>query len=403
MSSKPPRHAAASAAVLTALCLTSSPAVRAQNSTVPAVMNGVEGGSGTNVPFGSSQACRYQCIFDADELPWVGPRPISGFSIRADNGNPAAAGGAIAAKGFLVVSVLVSTTHASAATASGVFEDNHGEDVQRMITSQPIQLPAQPLVGPGPRPANVTFTFPSPWWYGLTPARPNQPAPANLLIEIVIQSQPPGSYPIDNLGGCLAPVTTFGNQGPLCTVPGLSPPALRSDPSMTAGAGFSWYVDHGPANAPFLLSFNVTNQGYFGGQPPYALPYPMFDPQNPSQPSAALAAVSVQWPAPDCWFNIDPVYSVFGVCDAAGAGVYPTQLPPGRGYVGFELFAQAMILSQTSNPLMTITTLGRSSTICGPLSVARVFAFYNGSGTPPPPPPASGAVQYGIAPVIEVF
>ena len=40
-------------------------AVTAQSLTVPSSLAGVEGGSATNVPFGSNLACRYQCIYDA--------------------------------------------------------------------------------------------------------------------------------------------------------------------------------------------------------------------------------------------------------------------------------------------------------------------------------------------------
>ncbi|MCR9245014.1 MAG: hypothetical protein NXI31_08270 [bacterium] len=372
----------------------------AQTALVPAAMAGVEGGSASNVPFGSSLACRYQVIYDAEELSWTGPRLIQGLRFRADS--PGATSPMIPAKGFLVVTIRMSTTAVSSASASSIFDDNYGEDVLTVLTALPVQLPMQPASGAGPRPANVLFTFANPWWFGLTPARPNQPPPDNLLIEIQILSQPSGSYPLDNLGGCVAATTTFGNQGPACTVPALSaPPALDSDRSMTAGQSFSWRLMDAPANAPFVLAFNVTAQGGLFGNPLYPLPYPMFDPQNPSQPSAALA--TLQWPAPDCWLNIDPAVTLFGLCDASGNGVVPTQIPPGRGNVGFELFAQALILSQTSNPLQVITTRGRSSTVCGPLGVTRIFAFYDGSGTPAPPPPTAGAVQYGLGPVIEVF
>ena len=64
----------------------------AQNQVVPGFMAGIEGGSATNVPFGSNLACRYQVVFDRDELPWTGPRPIRGFSIRADLGDPNGSG-----------------------------------------------------------------------------------------------------------------------------------------------------------------------------------------------------------------------------------------------------------------------------------------------------------------------
>ncbi|MCA8949965.1 MAG: hypothetical protein KDE27_10715 [Planctomycetes bacterium] len=375
----------------------------AQNQVVPGFMAGIEGGSATNVPFGSNLACRYQVVFDRDELPWTGPRPIRGFSIRADLGDPNGSG--VPAKGYLNVSVMMSTTHASASTASSTFDDNWGEDAQWLILNQPIQLPAQPAPPQGataPRAANVTFQFPNQWWYGLTPARPNLPAPANLLIEIRILSQPSGAYPIDNLGGCVAPITRFGNQGPLCTVPAnQQAPTLHSDQSMTAGSSFSWWVNDCPPNVGFVLAFNASSQGSLFGA--YPVPYPMYDLQNPNLPSAALLAANVQRAAPDCWFNLVPAVTLFGVTNSNGVGTVVTQLPGGRSYVGFELFAQALIYSQTSNPLQVITTEGRSSKICGPLQVARIFNFYDGSGNPAPPPPTTGSVQYGLGPVIEVF
>jgi len=373
----------------------------AQNVTVPSVMNGVEGGSGSNVPFGSNLACRYQCIFDANTLPWTGPRLISGIKIRADNGNPTTPGSAIAAKGYLDVSIMLSTTSTNAATASNVFDDNRGVDRQWVLQAQPVQLPAQSVTStPGPRPANIDLPFTTPFWYGLTPAHNNQPAPANLMVEIWIASQPSGSYRLDNLGGCQSPVTTFGNQGPQCAAAGLSPPTLSSDLSMVAGGNFSWYVDSAPPNAPFVLVFSASSQGWLYGQPAYPLPYPMFDPQDPTQPSAALA--SLNWPAPDCWINIDPNVTLFGTCDNTGYGALLTQLPSGGNFVGFEVFTQALIYAQTANPLRVISTPGRSASICGPIDVTRIFAFYDNSGTPSPPVPTTGQAQYGLGMVFEV-
>lgn len=372
----------------------------AQNVTVPAALAGVEGGGGTGIPFGSNLACRYQCIYDAAELPWSGPRQINGISLRADNGTPAAPGAPIAAKGWIDISVLMSTTHANSATASATFEANHGEDWSWALAGGRIQLPAQAAAPVGPRPANIDLLFPTPWFYGLTPARNGQPPPQNLLVEIWIHAQPAGSYRIDNLGGCFAPVSNFGNQGPACLTPGNPLPTLSTDASMLAGSTFTWSIANGPANAPFVLAIALTNQGGLYGQSAYPLPYPMFDPLNPSQPSAALAAL--HWSAPDCWFNLDPATTLFGVCDSAGAGALVTNLPAGRQHVGLTLFGQGYVYSQTANPLQVITTLGRSSTICGPLGVTRIYAFYNGSGTPPPPAPTSGSLQPGLGMVFEV-
>ncbi len=396
----PAGRAAAGRVLVAILAAVSSFATvaRGQNVTVPGALAGVEGGGGSNVPFGSNQACRYQCIYDAEELPWVGPRVITGILLRADNSLPDTA---IAAKGWLDVSVLVSTTDKTAATASAVFADNRGTDATWVMQHQLIQLPAQPALPAGPRPANVPFVFGVPWAYGLTPATATMPAPRHLLIEIHVHAQPAGSYRLDNLGNCTAPQSTFGTIGAACAVPGNAPVALTADASMLAGSSYSWHVANGPASMPFLVLVNATNVGGLFGNPAWPLPYPMFDPANPSLPSAALAVL--QWPAPDCWLNVDPVAALGGITDAVGAGSASGVLPPGRDIVGETLYAQALVLAPTANPLRLVTSLGLAATVCGPLGVARVHAFYDNTPTPPPTPPASGTVQLGVGLVFDVM
>lgn len=376
--------------------------VAAQGTIVPAVMNGLEGGGGTSIPFGSNLACRYQCIYDAEELPWTGPRLITGISIRADNGSPTAPGAAMLQKGFVELSVLMSTTYQSSGTMSGTFLENRGNDATWVMLSERIMLPAQPVTtAPGPRPANIDLNFTTPWFYGLTPGRLHQAPPANLLIEIVIASQPSGAYRVDNLSGCQAQASDFGNQDPGCTVPGIAgPPTLSTGTTMLAGSPFSWTLNNAPANAPFLLMLNLTNTGGLFGQAALPLPYPMFDPLNPSQPSAGLSAL--RWSAPDCWLNVDPVGSLLGVCDATGTGSVVTQIPAGRQYLGLTLYGQAIAMAQTANLLGLVTTRGRESTVCGPLGVSRAYAFFNNTAVPPPPLPVSGSVQFGVGLVIEV-
>lgn len=375
---------------------TAAVALVAQNTTVPAALQGVEGTGSSSVPFTGNLACVYQCLYDAAELPWSGPRAIAGIALRADNGTPLAAGNALAAKGFLDVSVRLSTTYRTAATASAVFAENRGEDSTLVLSMARIQLPAQPAQGVGPRPANIDLMFPAPWFYGLTPARPNQPPPDSLLVEILIHSQPTGSYRLDNLGGCTAPAADFGNQGPLCTVPGAAgQPTLGTDTAMLAGQPFTWTIEHGPPNAPYVLFGALTSQGALYGNPAFGLPYPMFDPANPSQPSTALAAL--RYSAPDCWFNVDPATTIFALCDATGRGSLTVTLPAGRANVGLTLFGQGLILAQTANALQMVTTKGRQSTICGPLGVARIHAFHSSTT-----PPTSGTVALGQAAVFEV-
>jgi hypothetical protein len=78
-------------------------------------------------------------------------------------------------------------------------------------------------------------------------------------------------------------------------------------------------------------------------------------------------------------------------------------LPAGRQFVGTTYHAQAIVLAPTVNPLRFITSRGWSSTICGPLGVARVHAFYNPNSTPPTPTPASGQVGLGVGMVFDVM
>jgi hypothetical protein len=372
-------------------------ALAAQNVTVPALLNGVEGAGGTNIPFGSSQACRIQCIYDAAELPWQGPRLLTAIKLRADNNTPNTA---VAAKGWLQISLLVSTTHKTALTASSVFDENRGSDATWVIQNQLVQLPAQPALPAGPRPANIVFTFATPWMYGLTPATSSLPAPSNLLVEFHIHSQPSGAYRVDNLGGCSSAQASFGSLGPACVVPGQPGVTVAGDPSMLAGSSYTWSVANAAPNAPFFVALDVTNQGGLFGNPAWPLPYPMFDPANPTQPSPALAALGQ--PAPDCWLNITPVTLLGGVADAAGAGAALAAIPPGRQMLGQTYYAQAFSFAQSANPLRMVSSLGRSATVCGPLGVARVYSFYNNLATPPAPPPSAGLLQVGVGFVFDV-
>ncbi|MBL9077187.1 MAG: hypothetical protein JNL08_06780 [Planctomycetes bacterium] len=370
----------------------------AQAAVVPGPMAGIEGGGGTSIPFGSNLSCRYQVLYDVQELPWTGPRVITGISLRPDANTT---GVAVPPKGFLDVSILVSTTSRTSTTMSAVFEDNYSTDATWVVSHRSVQLPGQPAVGAGPMPANVQFAFDVPWAYALLPYVGDS-LPENLLLEIWIHAQPSGAYRIDNLSSCTAPITVFGNlDTATCAPPGGTAVGITSDVSMLAGSSYSWHVSGAPANTVFLLAMNLTNTDGLLGQSFWPLPYPMFDPANPALPSPALTVLG--WPAPGCWINVNPVVWLTGVIDAAGNGTATGVVPPGRDSVGDTYYAQAFVYAPTANPLRLITSLGRGATVCGPLGVTRNYAFYNPIATPPQPVPTSGALQYGVGPVIEVW
>lgn len=378
-----------------AVVVCSFAALLAQNTTVPALLQGVEGGGGTSIPFGTNQACRYQCLYEAIELPWSGPRVITGIRIRPDlNLGPLA----VPQKGYLEISVLMSTTDRTITTMSPVFAQNYGTDATWVIDHQLVMLPTQPPQASGPMPANIPLVFTVPWVYGLTPVVQGMPAPNNLLVEIHIHSQPSGVYRIDNIGNCSAQTNSFGLAGPACAV-GPQPASLSGDQSMVAGSSYTWRVADAPPSMPFLVGLNLVGGGFLLDNPAWPLPYPMFDPANPSQPSPALMAL--QYPAPDCYINMNMPVFLSGVTDTTGAGAASAVLPAGRQYVGTTFYAQALILAPTANPLRFITTRGLDATICGPLGVARNSAFYNNTIVPPPVP-SSGSIQVGVGMVFEV-
>jgi hypothetical protein len=363
---------------------------------VPSAQAGVEGGSGTSIPFGFSQPARFMCIYDAEELPFSGPRAINVVSFRADNDNPGTT--TFPAKGFVVVTLKLSTSTVKAESASSVFDDNHGADLTTVLYQVPVMLPAQPVQASGSRAANIDFVLPTPWFYGLTQVRPNEPPPDSLVVELQIHSQPAGSYRLDALGNCSSNITQFGNIGPSCfhvdtsANPSAQPLTVVPGPSLQAGVGYSWDVNHGEPNSAVLLMFDVMGQTTFLGQP---LPLALFDPADPTLPNPNLTGVVLNYPAADCYINVPAVTTLLGVGDANGNTRFTVNMPAGRRFVGMSFRAQAIGYSQTANPMQLIASAGQEATVCGPLGVARIYQF--GSATI-----ASGQLSRGQGAVIEL-
>ncbi|GAB4136677.1 MAG: hypothetical protein Fur0037_01370 [Planctomycetota bacterium] len=358
-----------------------------QSGIVPSAMASTEGGSGSSIPFGLGQPMRYMCIYDAEELPWTGPRLISAIAIRADNSVDNQT--SFPQVQYVDLTVLVSTSTTRAEDASLVFDENHGADVTTVIPQAHIVLPAQPPMA-GPRPPNIVLQFAQPWFYGLTPARGPGRAPDSLVVEIRIRSQPSGvSYRIDNLGGCSSQRTPFGNlDAASCLTSANANLTLDGDASMTGGTSYTYRLAGMAPNSLFGVMVNVTDRGTFLGQP---LPVPLFDPLQPTQPNAALGLL---YAAPGCWVNVQPVAVLIGTGDANGNGSASLRLPAGRRFLGLSVYAQAAVSDISANPLFFVTSLGQRATMCGPLGVARLYA--SGETTP------SGQLSFGQGAVIEV-
>ncbi len=345
----------------------------AQNDTVPATLNGLEGGSATSIPFGTSQPVRVQYIYDREELPWTGPRVITRLSMRADNTDPGIT--TFAQKGYIFLSLLLSTTYVGAGDSSADYLANYGTDAMVVLDNVPMMLPAQPATT-GARVATIDFVLPQPWIFGMTPVRHNVPPPSNLLIELRIHSQPTGTYRIDNIGSCTSPPTQFGSLGPSCASNGIQLD-LQPGTSLLAGSTFTWTIRDVVPNGPTMLFLATQQPQFLFGATTLPMPVPLFDAVDPMLPNAALTqlAPDLRYGAPDCWLNVQPDFSMFAIADATGVAALSVALPADRGLVGASVYAQAVGYSQTANPMQLVTSYGKQSTFCGPLGVARIYNF----------------------------
>lgn len=343
---------------------------------VPASLDGIEGGSASSIPFGVSGPVRFQMLFDADQLPFEGPRLITELRIRPDWNN----GALMPAKQFLRVDLDISTTTRGSDNASGTFDENHGLDRTRVATFYQLALPEQPdLAGaPGPRPASIVIPFIRPFWYGMSPLRPGEDVADNLCIDLQIVSQPSGFYRVDSPFTCDSQVTEFGQVADPCR-PSHAPGEfleITSSSDIRAGGSVTWTVSNLAPQGPFWIAVAPTANGDWLGN---ALPAPLFA------------------TAPGCFVNVPlGLIMLTGTADPLGEGIKTISLPSNRQLVGQEFNAQAFALDLAANQLGYITSLGVRSTVCGPLGCARIFRLGNSSAL-------TGSVTFGAAPIVELY
>jgi hypothetical protein len=325
---------------------------------------------------------------------------ITSIAFRADNPVPGTT--SYAAIQYVTCSLVIGTTSRRAADASTTFADNFdsiGSDATQVVTNLRLQLPAQPATN-GVRAANIAIPFSVPFVYGGTPLHTGNPVPAGLIIDLLIVSQPgPATgqqYRLDGIGSCSSSVQTFG-QGLNCLANRNGGAAgnlvdLQPGSSMLAGAAYAYAVTGMPPSTAFMVMISGVPHGTFLGQP---VPFALFDPSNPNLPPPNTPLL---YSAPDCWISVPLAVGLTGTADVNGTGSVSINLPPGRNLLGQSLFAQAMVYDQTANPLQVVTSLGKSSTICGPLGVTRIYQAYVLNGTPP----TVGSVSAGACAIIEV-
>ena len=342
---------------------------------VPASMAGREGGSSTAIPFGLAQPARIQCLYDAEELPWTGPRLLQSLALRADNDQPGTT--SFPLKQYLIVHVQMSTAARRSDEASSTFADNHGADATFVAAGLRLSLPGQPPSPTAPRPCDVRIPFSQqPFFYDLSPVRGPRTHRPGLVVDLRIELQPAGDYRLDSPLQCASTITPFGRLGPACLTGRGLPLTITPNASIKAGDRVTYTVENMMAGALFAVVLGAQpGTGTWGALP---LPY-------------ALAPHG----APDCWINTEWLAVTPGIADAGGRGQASYPLPANRFLVHRALHAQALCRDLTANPFLHVTSLGVSATVCGPLGVARVSALGDWQAR-------TGAVSFGTSYIIEL-
>jgi hypothetical protein len=303
----------------------------AQGDVIPRWLTNSPGSGDTNWPFGLASACRVQYLYEAAETGLAGPRVITAFELRAEQGI------VNAAKSNIDLQIEMSQTPITMTTATNTFANNRGANHAVVFARRLVSMPASTAqtIGAWTPP----FVLDAPFVYDPTGGD-------SLLIEYDVLSQPTGTWRVDCAwsaagvhsavgAGCngVGANSTGGQLGGSLTI------------SCTAGAA--------NANAPGALLIGATEW-------PTPLPVPG---------------------SPGCFSfsSLDVVIPV--TLSATGTYSFATPVPAQQSVLGGPLFGQYAI----ATPSLTIdTSPSRRMFVTDLDQVARVYNLISnvaGGGT----------------------
>ena len=332
------------------LALASLPAAaRAQTGPVlPPSHAAVEGSGSTNVPFGRSTPMRMQAAYAASSIGGI--RTIGGVAFRLD-------GGAAAASKSVDVEVQLSTVAAGFLALQPAFAANRGANQTVVLARRIVALASSPASVPAA--FEVVLPFDAPFAF--------DPAAGDLLIEVVVHGQPPGTLALDATWVCDSPSQPFG-------APGCGPSLSVATSQVLWGQPLFVQLGGAPASAATALVFGTRETGTFAGLP--------------------LPVDLGPFGAPGCAISTDLALVWSASADPTGAATWSFGLPASPWLQGEWLRFQGLAVDPGANPLGVVTTEGVKVEVCGWEPVARVWAGSTSATV--------GALDVGIAPVVEL-
>ncbi|MEZ5988840.1 MAG: hypothetical protein R3F30_06900 [Planctomycetota bacterium] len=341
------------------------------SSVLPPSFAQTEGLGGTSYPFGVGKEVREQLLYETLD-PKAAVRGVTEIAMRPDwRGSTYTQG----AKAWCHVWVYASHSARGFATMSTTFTANQGPDMAAVIEDRKVALPAQTASATGPLPFNIRLKLDRPFLY--------RPAIGNLLLEVIVGSQPAGDYRLDSTLHCESRSLDFGARDAACAWPDRtqSPavpryPKLDTNLSLKAGGYVDWLLSEAPPSVPALV--------IMGQDPRYAnwggLKVPV-----------ALGAFG----APGCYLNTDLFFATTIPVDAKGSGVGRLPIPLGYALIQEWLHAQAVVFDWAANKMGLVFTLGRKAEVCGPVFATRLVSVGDLEAK-------TGSLLAGEAPVLEL-
>jgi len=338
-----------SAAAVVAFAIAAS----AQSYVSPAHFTAAEGSLTTTVPFGSVQV-PYRYLQIHGDVPAM---TISGLAFRWEG----APSGLFYPPFSVTLDLWVSTAARTAATASAVFDTNHGVDKVQVATQQTIAIPgSDPSLLPSPFVLDIPFTAPfafagspaSLCWEVQITARTNTIDESfdGAYNNASIAANPP-LFSTRAFTGCLA----TGNTQPMTIATTLAP--------MNWPAGTGTAADSASQllhNGAIFWALGFDRVSWNGN------PLPVVVPGSTSAPSGA------------CILRLDVATTLFALASATGSAQLNLAFHTQPGLHGALFYEQVLGLDVAANPFgVTASNLVVHQIVAPypyPLPACRVFA-----------------------------
>jgi hypothetical protein len=347
-----------------------SSAVQAGPQVAPVGLTSLEGSSNNVFLFGRDKPVRIMDVYDRAELPasFQFPRLITQVTLRADERNNAVL---YPQKRNILLDLSISTSHATAELTSLVYDEFHGRDRVDVFSGRlDVPLQSVPSVPSSPRPHNVAIPFAQTWYFNLSPSRGGAKAPSTLVLDYQVAEKITGSdYVLDQTGFCSSVSSPFG-LGATCLGSGGKPVTIQADGRAYANNDLIYTVQGViPTNAIRL----IVKVGPLGTPVPVPID---------------LAA--------GCYINFIPMLTFTGTANARGEGIFTYPIPRSQNLVGLDVHAQAAGYDINANSGAHVSSLGLTTTVCGPRGVCQLMQLNSGSTSP-----SAQSNVYGMAHVVE--